>query len=185
MDVFVIRHPEPDVHAGICYGQLDIAPKPGYETQIAEAAALLPANARVYSSPLQRCRAAAELLAQRSGLELFLEPRLMEMHFGDWEGVAWDDLKGPEVRAWMRDYVAVRTPRGESFQDLERRLTSFLKETLPRAAAEGFAPVLVTHAGIIRALHIRWSALNVREAFAVKVPFAELIRFSVKAGDTY
>jgi len=177
VDVFVIRHPEPDVRTGICYGQLDIAPKPGYEARIAEAAALLPSHARVYTSPLQRCRLPAELLSANTGQSPVSDPRLMEMHFGEWEGLAWEDLKGAVVRAWMRDYVTVRTPGGESFQDLERRLSSFLRETLAQASNEGFAPVLVTHAGIIRALHVRWSGLTVRDAFSITVPFAELIRF--------
>ena len=165
------------MHAGICYGQLDIAPKPGYEARITKAAALLPSQARIYTSPLQRCRLPAELLAASTGGSLVSDARLMEMHFGEWEGIAWEELKGPVVRAWMRDYVAVRTPRGESFQDLERRLSSFLRETLLHASDEGFAPVLVTHAGIIRALYMRWSGITVQEAFGMKVPFAELIRF--------
>ncbi|MGV8769605.1 histidine phosphatase family protein, partial [Pseudomonas aeruginosa] len=38
------------------------------------------------SSPLQRCRAFAEELAQRQGIELELENDLRELHFGAWEG---------------------------------------------------------------------------------------------------
>jgi len=41
---------------------------------------------RIVSSPLQRCRAFAEILADRHGLLLTLDERLAEVGFGVWEG---------------------------------------------------------------------------------------------------
>jgi len=41
---------------------------------------------RIVSSPLLRCRAFAETLADRHGLPLTLDERLMEVGFGEWEG---------------------------------------------------------------------------------------------------
>lgn len=102
----------------------------------------------------------------------------MEMDFGSWEGLRWDDLRGPEVRLWMENYVTMAVPGGESFDDLQRRLTLFLDETLTAAAQDSFVPVLITHAGIIRALHLRWSNVDVRRAFSMKIPFAEILHFS-------
>lgn len=179
MDVFVIRHPEPEIQSGICYGQLDIPPRAGFEPAIARAAALIPQNVRIYSSPLQRCRLAAEVLADLRGLTFTQDPRLMEMHFGNWEGIAWNNLHGPEVQAWMDHFATEPVPGGESFVDLQNRLSNFLDEAMAQAAADQYSPVLVTHAGIIRALHLRWSGLTVDGVFRMKIPFAELIRFEV------
>ncbi len=174
-----MRHPEPDIEPGICYGQLDVPLKPGFEPALVRAAEMIPSNSKIYTSPLQRCRIAAEALALRRGTHFSQDHRLMEMHFGSWEGVAWNDLQGSEVRLWMGNYVTQRTPDGESFLDLQNRLSSFLDDLLPVAASEPFVPILVTHAGVIRALHLRWSGMSVDQVFKMKIPFAEVIRFVI------
>ncbi len=179
MDVYVIRHPEPAIESGVCYGQLDVPPKPGFEPAFSRAAELIPRTSRIYTSPLQRCRLAAEVLAAQAGLGFTQDSGLMEMHFGSWEGVAWSNLHGSNVRSWMENFTTQRAPNGESFLDLQDRLSSFLDETLSQAVAGTLTPVLVTHAGVIRAMHLRWSGLNVDQVFRMKIPFAELIRFAV------
>lgn len=179
MDVYVIRHPEPDIAKGICYGQLDVPLRPGFESALIRAAEMIPKTARLYASPLKRCRIAAEFLAGRQALPLVQDPRLMEMNFGEWEGVPWDELQGPEAQAWMENYVTMPAPGGESFEDLQFRLSMFLDETLAAAETESFSPVLITHAGIIRALYLRWANVSLRRAFSMKIPFAETLHFSV------
>jgi len=87
MELYLIRHPRPQVAPGTCYGQLDL---PLAEDPVQIAAGLrplLPARYSLHASPLQRARLLAEALGQPA-----LDPRLMEIHFGEWEGRSYDSI---------------------------------------------------------------------------------------------
>jgi len=78
------------------------------------------------------------------------DPRLRELDFGEWEGLAHDEIKTryPEVyRIYREDPASFRAPGGESFQDLERRFRSFAEELDFR---EDKTAIAVTHSGTIR-----------------------------------
>ncbi|HMW58046.1 MAG TPA: alpha-ribazole phosphatase family protein [Leptospiraceae bacterium] len=171
MDLYVVRHPPVAVDKGVCYGQLDVALKPGFEVlgnSLRESLPSLP----VYSSHLSRCRQLAHLIDPDHAVDA----RLAEMHFGEWEGLRWDDIPRTELDLWMNDYVTQRTPGGESFADVEDRLTEFL-QTLRDAGKEG--AVLISHAGVIRSLLIRWTGLSPDKAFRKQIEFGSVHHISV------
>lgn len=146
MQVFLIRHPPPQVAAGICYGQLDL-PVRDVAATAATAATLraqLPPGLPVISSPLQRCRVLAEALHP--------SPRfaagLMEISFGEWEGRRWDEIGIAALDAWAVDLLHHAPPGGESAAMLQARAVA----CLDALAAEGLAAcAVVTHAGVMRA----------------------------------
>jgi broad specificity phosphatase PhoE len=81
----------------------------------------------VISSDL--CRASET--AQLAGFEPLLEPRLRELNFGDFEAALNNDNSKLEAfQYWIEDPVHRRTPNGESYADLQRRVLDWL-ETLP------------------------------------------------------
>ncbi|MCE9600264.1 MAG: histidine phosphatase family protein [Spirochaetia bacterium] len=166
-----MRHPRPLVEPGICYGSLDLDLVPGYETLLPDIKAQLPRDIQVFTSPLRRCRIPAFVLSENA----IVDARIAEMNFGDWEGKKWDDLRGPEARAWMRDYLNVRTPNGESFQDLKTRVMDFLKN---RIATSGPPVLLVSHAGVIRCLMIELQQKSPRDVFTSGIEYATLYRFA-------
>ncbi len=170
MQVFLIRHPQPQVDAGICYGQLDL-PALAVDATAASLRPQLPSDLPVLSSPLQRCRALAEALHPTPRFD----PALMEMHFGDWEGRRWDEIGREALDAWAANLLHHMPPGGESVAMLQARAVA----CVDRLALEGCAAcVLVTHAGVMRALvgHRRglaaeeWSQL--RFAYGECVPLA-------------
>lgn len=143
MQVFLIRHPVPDIAPGICYGQLDV---PAIEVEAAAAAlrTQLAPNLPLFSSPLQRCRALAEALHPTPRFD----KRLMEMHFGEWEGQAWNAIDRDALDAWAADLLHHVPPGGESAAMLQSRTVA----CLDAIAGEGHAAcVVVTHAGVMRA----------------------------------
>jgi alpha-ribazole phosphatase len=156
----LIRHPAPQVAAGICYGQLEISAK----IEMAELTRLraeLPAGLPVWSSPLLRCRQLAEQLHTQP----IFDDRLAEMNFGDWEGRRWDDIPRHELDAWAADIVGYAPPGGESPRVLQRRALAFIASlTVPEA-------VIVTHAGVIRTLLAHWLALADDEWLTVAPDF--------------
>lgn len=160
MQVFLIRHPRPQVAAGICYGQLDL-PALGVEQTATRLRQQLPADLPLISSPLQRCRALAEALHPSPRFE----PELMEMNFGEWEGRHWDQIGAEALDAWAADLLHHAPPGGESAAMLQARVIA----SFDSLAAEGLtACVVVTHAGVMRAAtgHVRklpimqWSQLT-------------------------
>lgn len=168
MQVFLIRHPRPQVAAGVCYGQTDL---PAIE--VTQTAALLlaqlPADLPVISSPLQRCRVLAEALHPAPRLLA----GLMEMHFGEWEGKRWDDIGAAALDAWAADLLHHAPPGGESAAMLQARSVACLN-TL---AAEGLsACAVVTHAGVMRAAVGHARQLPVAEWSQLPFDYGECVR---------
>ena len=146
MILHLIRHSQPLVDPGICYGRLDVAA----ENVLVAAAALraeLPFGLPVWSSPLVRCRMLADALHDSPAVD----ERLVEMDFGDWEGRAWDAITRAELDAWAADIAGYAPPGGESPLAVQRRALAFV------AGLDVPEAVVITHAGVMRTLvaHVR------------------------------
>ena len=101
------------------------------------------------SSPLRRCCETAALLGHTAAA---VEPRLIEMHWGSWEGRTLADLRralGPAFKANERRGLDFRPVAGESPREVQRRLAPWLAAV----AMAGRATVAVSHKGVIRALY--------------------------------
>lgn len=144
MELYLIRHPRPQVAPGVCYGQTDL----GLAEPAAEVAArlrpLLPADFTLYASPLARARLLAEALGTPR-----LDPRLKEIHFGEWEGRSFDDIGKPALDAWADAPLDFAPPGGESPRQMAARAHAFLAELRADAPA---AAVVVAHGGPLRAI---------------------------------
>lgn len=153
MRVALIRHPRPWVRPGICYGRLDLPEHPDAVAQIALAieALQLFATLSLWSSPAQRCRGMAAKLAASQGADLQYDSRLLEMDFGAWEGMPWDDVPRDGLDRWAADPLGFAAPGGESGQALIARVTAFHDDIV----ADARDCVVVSHGGplkILRAL---------------------------------
>jgi alpha-ribazole phosphatase len=155
MELFLIRHPAPDVAPGTCYGRSDIGLAGDAETAAARLRAHLPTGIPVYSSPLLRCRSVAERLSSAA----ILDERLVEMHFGEWEMRRWDEIDKADFDAWVADILDFAPPGGERAADMLARALAFIDEL--RAAGAPQAAV-VTHGGILRVLLTHWLAIPPR-----------------------
>lgn len=148
MGLWVLRHAKPLIGQGVCYGQLDMPADPDLTLVAAHAAAqALPLNARLRYSPLQRCEQLAQTLcALRPDLALDCrsDERLMEMHFGVYEGQRWAEIDPPLVQAWTDDFADHRFGGAESVREFMARVGRAWDE---READE----VWVSHAGVARA----------------------------------
>lgn len=144
MRIFLIRHPQPAIAKGICYGQTDLDLAEDVEACAAQLRGLLPAEAMIYSSPLRRCRALAEVLHATPQFD----DRLKEIHFGDWEMQSWDSIDRAAIDAWANAALDHAPPGGESVAMLYQRVAHFIRE---RHASGEDNLVLVTHAGVMKA----------------------------------
>lgn len=149
MKLWLVRHAQPMLAAGICYGVLDVAADPD-ETQVsAQALAkVLPIGVRLVSSPLQRCEQLTQCLrGLRPDLTCTFDARLVEMDFGRWEGQAWDVIDRAELDAWTQAFDTWRCGDGQCVAQFMTQVAAIWDET--RALDE--PTVWITHAGVIRA----------------------------------
>ena len=111
---------------------------------------------RLFASPLLRARQTAEAMGLANPV---LDARLMEQHWGRWEGMSLQAISEKEgkdafLRAGRKEQF--RPPGGESTLELMTRVEAFLSDV---AGGEGDA-VAVTHMGVLRAAYTLASGWN-------------------------
>ncbi|MCB1017516.1 MAG: MSMEG_4193 family putative phosphomutase [Acidimicrobiales bacterium] len=106
--------------------------------------------AAVYASPLERTQETAAPIARAVRKRVRTEPGLLECDFGRWTGKNLKDLaKLPEWRTVQRYPSGFRFPRGESFAEMQARITGALDRLVARHP--GATVVAVSHADPIKA----------------------------------
>jgi alpha-ribazole phosphatase len=147
--IALVRHPAVTTAEGRCYGRLDLPlADPASIAPIVTALAPL-RGASIHTSPLARCRLVAEALAADwSQPPPLTDPRLLEMDFGAWESLAWDDIPRAELDRWAADLLGFAAPGGETGAALVARVTAFWHSLTDRPGAH----VVVTHGGPLKVL---------------------------------
>ena len=142
MTLYLVRHPQPNVASGLCYGASDV-PVTATELARVHTKLALPSGLPVYASPLQRCALLAERLAPG---RVTLDARLAEMDFGAWELRPWSEIPRADVDAWAADLLHYRPGGAENVLDVARRVQAFIDELNESSA------LVICHAGTIRLL---------------------------------
>ena len=155
MRLYLVRHLPPLVAPGVCYGRTDLATDPAAQVLALPALrAALPADAPIYSSPLQRCVVLAHALAST----VTLDARLAELDFGAWEMQPWDAVPRAGIDAWAADVAGYRPGGGDSVTDMAARVAGFYADIMAANLQEA---IVVCHAGTIRLLTARAAGLDV------------------------
>jgi alpha-ribazole phosphatase len=138
--IALVRHPPVAIPPGICYGRHDlmIADPADIEPIVAQIRAI---RGTVWTSPLRRCRVVADAIGANH-----VDARLIEMDFGAWDGVKWDDIPRAVLDAWAADPWGFAPPGGETGASLVTRVTAF-REALPPGDH-----VIVAHGGPLKVL---------------------------------
>jgi probable phosphomutase (TIGR03848 family) len=106
--------------------------------------------AAVYASPLERTRETAAPIAKALGVRVKQVKGLLECEFGDWTGAELKKLsKLPEWRTVQRNPSGFRFPGGESFTEMQARITGAIDAM--RKEHPGQTVVAVSHADPIKA----------------------------------
>jgi broad specificity phosphatase PhoE len=161
--LLLIRHAEVEArYQGIFGGTIDMDLSPrGHEQAAALAAHLCrrPLSA-IYASPMKRVQQTlAPLLVNGTPSPVIL-PDLREVDFGDWTGLAWDDIHarfGVSAFAWLEQLECDGIANAECAATLHDRVEPCLRQIL--AAHPGQQVAIFCHGGIIRVLLgilLRW-----------------------------
>ncbi len=170
MEIYLVRHTTPNIEKGICYGQSDLGITDSFLSEVEKIHEQIPIKeiSKVYSSPLQRCK----LLAKTFKKEITFDNRLKELNFGDWELQPWDAIHSNVLDPWMKDFVNIQVPNGESYVMLQQRILNFYN-SLELISEEKI--IIVTHAGPMRALLSNIRQIDLKDSFAIKIAYGEVI----------
>lgn len=106
--------------------------------------------AAVYASPLERARETAMPIARARALAVRIERGLLELDIGAWTGLRLDRVsKKPEWRTVQHYPSGFRFPDGESFVEMQTRMTTALALLVERH--RGATVIAVSHADPIKA----------------------------------
>lgn len=100
----------------------------------------------LYTSPLLRASATAEILSGLLGVPLRVDARLMEINLGRWQGRLATDIACEDsdlFRRWHREPWAVLPPGGESLDQVRDRVFAAADEIL--AGCRGQCVGVVSH----------------------------------------
>ncbi len=138
---------------------------------------------QIVSSPLARCRAFSEFLAEQHGLPLSLDKRLMEVGFGVWEGKTAAEIEQDAPGTLTRfkaDPVNARPAGAEPLAEFQARVSAGLEALLAQHPDQHV--LLVGHAGVIR-MAFAWAlSIPLEHAYRIEVATASITRFRFDDG---
>lgn len=156
-DIYLLRHAETDAAKGLCIGRRETSLSEKGKKRTAVLAGWLKENlpdiTEVYTSPLQRAEATADIIAKVYGLTPVCDEDLIEIDTGVWDGLSFADIKEQYPEEYEKrgeDPWHYRIENGETFAEVSKRM----KDAVLRIAAGGKTALIVTHKGAINALRI-------------------------------
>ena len=131
---------------------------------------------RIVASPLGRARATAEAIRDVLGWgEVELEPRLIELSWGDWDGRLRSELEARHPDAFGQSGWAFRTPTGEPYASVQGRMADWLAGLPPEPERRVIA---VSHGVAGRVLRGVYAGLTQDAALVQPVPQDAIYRLA-------
>ncbi len=128
----------------------------------------------VYSSDLLRALHTAEKIAGKFNLPVKTDGRLREIRMGDWENLAFEELRSgfpDEYEKRRKDMANYRPPGGESFADVRDRALPAFNEIITGSAGN---IAIVSHAGAIRVILCSIMSIPLEDLFSIRLDYASV-----------
>jgi alpha-ribazole phosphatase len=179
--VVFIRHAETAM-AGTYCGHSDPDLNERGRAQISQLVQDLSAESftTVYSSDLRRARYTAGAIAGDRAIQQILRPALREIHFGEWEGLTWEQIeqKDPQyAQEWMTGYPHVPAPGGETYAGFQARVLAELNQLVGERRG---SVAVVTHAGVLRIVLRHLLGCSEEDAWQQTRPYCCVVRYEAK-----
>lgn len=123
----------------------------------------------IYCSPLERSYLTAQIIANIKNLDCKLDNRLVEMNFGEWEGLTRPEIKNnyPEsFRTWMEEPHLANIPAGETIEIAQKRIVEFVNSKI--IGSNKNTILVVSHGAIIRLLLLNVLSMDLKHYFKLK-----------------
>ena len=121
---------------------------------------------KAYTSDLKRAQHTLSIVLddRKDKIPIIIDPRIKERNYGDLNGTSKTKTEKEhpkEYLLWHRSYD-VRPPGGESLKDTEKRVLSFLKDTLPTLKKDDVV-FISAHANSIRPMRRYFEKMSIDE----------------------
>jgi alpha-ribazole phosphatase len=178
-DILFVRHAATEMAGRFC-GHSDPDLNPLGQTQLAELVTTLAGEQidRVYSSDLKRALRTAHAIAAAHDIALETRPALREIHFGEWEGLCWEEIERRDLHyahRWLAEFPRLPAPSGETFREFEARVLAEISD-LPDNQPGPIA--VVTHAGVLRVVLQHFCGCSDSEAWRETKPYCCVVRYT-------
>jgi phosphoserine phosphatase len=124
---------------------------------------------KLYSGPLKRAYQTAEAIARHNNLTVEVTQGLMDLDFGDWEGLS-SKVVQEKYRdiydTWLKKPHLAQIPGGERLEDVSRRAVPALQEIMtdnPKGSV-----VLVTHRVVTKILICHMLGLDISHFWLIE-----------------
>ena len=138
----------------------------------------------VYSSPLKRAEQTARIVCDVLNVPLITEPRLMEIHQGDWQNRLRTEIEEvyPEIFSkWETEPWDVTPPNGEHLSQVQMRVNSAVKNIIEKHPNERIG--VVTHRIPIALIKIQNQDLDADIVRTIQLPNAYYEEIVIQSSD--
>ncbi len=171
--LFLVRHGRTAINVGNkLQGRIDHPLDEVGQRQAVEIASVLKGIDRVISSPLIRAKQTADAF----GLPVEVDPRFIELDYGDFDGMLQKDVPAHTWKEWRSDNN-FRPPNGETLIELDLRVREALSELINEARTKNV--VVVSHVSPIKAA-IAWTIrIDVSSCWRMLLDRASISRIEI------
>ncbi len=134
----------------------------------------------ICASDLARARNTAQIVADRLGRPVTLEPRLCEANLGEWQGLTYAEVR----RRYFRDtdplpayFVDTPPLGGESLRQLQARVMSAIEYIAAQHTDENV--LVVTHGGCLKVLLCTWLGIELSSYWQLRFDSASISEVSL------
>ncbi len=184
--LLLIRHGEVEErYHRVFGGRIDMNLSPRGHRQASHLAEHLSAEGFdvAYASPMRRAQQTLMPLSSHSRHPAVTLPDLREVDFGDWTGLAWDEVHARfQVSAfdWLAQIEQGAIRNGECGQSLRTRVEPCLRNMLDQHAGQSVA--VVCHGGVIRMLLSILIDVPLAKTAAFEIDYASVTEATVAGG---
>ncbi len=107
----------------------------------------------IYSSPIERAKHTAEIVAKHNSLDVIIDDRLIELDMGKFTGVPYDEIFTSHGNVFMKFYngeLEIAHNGVETFTEVKKRVLSIVDHVVEKHPNQNV--VLVTHMDPIKAM---------------------------------
>lgn len=137
----------------------------------------------IYSSPLRRTLATAEILAHHFNLEVKPLSGIIDVDYGEWQGLSLKEAAikyGDLYSTWLNNPNNVKFPGGENLSDVRERTASAIDDLIPQHSKETI--ILVSHKVVCQILILSFLGLDNSHLWEITQDAGAINVFEVRGG---
>jgi len=138
----------------------------------------------VYSSPLKRAVSTAQSIAGRFGLPVVTLDGIIDMNFGDWQGLTIEEVKNryPEqFDFWLNSPHRLEIPGGETLDEVRQRAVTAINGLAKQHVGQTIA--MVTHRVVCKVLLLAFLGLDNSHFWQIAQDTTAVNAFEINKGE--